>query len=507
MNSNTRLIVNTLAQNIRTIINIVLSLYSTRIVMQALGQSDYGIYMLVAGIVSLLSYLSNTLVITTQRYLSFTQGKGDREELRYIFANSYLLHWILGIALAVCCLGLTEWIFNGLGLNIPSDRLEEAKIVYLLVITSVFFTFIASPFRALLIAHENIVYISLVDLLDGILKLGLVFTLFLVENWRLSLYATIITGVMLFNLIALAAYGKLHYNECVIIPRISLWRDDIQRKIIGFATWTLYGMIAIYVRNQGLAVALNKFIGTLANAAYGIANQVFGSIQFLSQAILNAIAPQIMGEEGAGNRARAIHLSFLASKYCFLIFSMVCIPLVFEMPSILRIWLGDVPEHAVLFTDMMLIASLCDQITIGFGKLNQAIGKIRNYTLITFSIKVLTLPFIIWCLRSTWGIHGAAGCFILFELGSAIIRLPILMTSAGVNATAYAKEVLLRILLPTLGIILTCWSIGQLIPESNFRFLLTGFLSVIIGVLCTYLFAMTQTERQGICRLIMHKKP
>jgi len=173
MNSNTRLIVNTLAQNIRTIINIVLSLYSTRIAMQALGMSDYGIYMLVAGIVSLLSYLSNTLIVTTQRFLSYSAGAGQKAEMRKVFANSYLIHWLMGFSLSLLFAALTSLLFNGHLLNIPPDKMGEAKMVYLFVIVSVLFTFITAPFRALLISHENIVYISIVDVLDGMLKLGL----------------------------------------------------------------------------------------------------------------------------------------------------------------------------------------------------------------------------------------------------------------------------------------------------------------------------------------------
>ena len=177
MNNNTRVIVNTLAQNVRSIINIVLSLYSTRIVMDALGQSDYGVYMLVAGVVSFLGFFTNSLTLTTQRHISYCHGAGRGDEARAYFANSYLLLLVVGLTLAGVLALLTSWIFESGFLKVDAGRLTEAKVVYLLVIGSVVMTLMTSPFRALLIAYENIVYISIFEVLDGFLMLSAVFFL------------------------------------------------------------------------------------------------------------------------------------------------------------------------------------------------------------------------------------------------------------------------------------------------------------------------------------------
>lgn len=504
MNSNTRLIVNTLAQNVRTIINIVLSLYTTRIAMKALGVSDYGIYMLVAGIVSLLSYVSNTLIVTTQRFLSYAAGAADREEARNVFANSYLIHCFLGVALAVIFISLTPWIFGHL-INIPPEKTEEARIAYYLVTATVIITFITSPFRALLISHENIVYISIVDVLDGVLKLGLIFTLFLVDTWRLPLYALLITCVMLFNFIMLAGYSHFHYEECCLIPRLKSWNKAICRKLVGFATWTIYGMACIYTRSQGVAVILNRAFGTLANAAYGIAVQVYGSIQFLSSAIRNAIAPQIIKAEGEGNRPKAIHLTLIASKYSFLLLSLASVPLIAEMPILLRLWLHDVPENAVFFCRMMLIASLCDQATVSLGILNQAIGRIRNYTLVTFTVKVLCLPVGVLCLHLGMGISSIMVACILFEFISAIIRLPFLMRTAGLKLHDFVKGVLFPLTVPTLAMLFSAWTVCALVPPASWRFLLTGLISTAFGLSAIWLFAMAPSEQQHIRSLIIKR--
>ena len=221
MNNKTRIIVNTLVQNARSIINIVLSLYSTRIVMDALGHSDYGIYMLVAGVVPLLNFYTNSLTLTTQRHISFCHGAGKKEEAKAYFANSYLLLLIIGVTLSTILVSLTSIIFEGGFILVEANKMEEAKYVYLLVITSVFMTLMTAPFKALLISYENIVYISIIEIIDGILKLAAVFILYYISEYRLTVYAFIIMSVMLFNLLAFMIYCKGHYPETCILPSFS----------------------------------------------------------------------------------------------------------------------------------------------------------------------------------------------------------------------------------------------------------------------------------------------
>ena len=504
MNSNTRLIVNTLAQNIRTIINIVLSLYSTRIAMQALGMSDYGIYMLVAGIVSLLSYLSNTLIVTTQRFLSYSAGAGQKAEMRKVFANSYLIHWLMGFSLALLFAALTSLLFNGHLLNIPPDKMGEAKMVYLFVIVSVLFTFITAPFRALLISHENIVYISIVDVLDGMLKLGLVCSLLFVEHWRLPLYALIMASVMLFNFVMQSCFCYWKYEECSLVPHIRQFDMAICRKLMNFATWTIYGMACVYTRTQGVSIILNRLIGTIANAAYGVATQVYGSVLFLSQAIQNAFSPQIIKAEGSGDRQRMLHLAELSSKYAFLLLAIVVVPLSFEMPAVLSWWLDSVPPHAVTLCRFILLTSLCDQITIGLGTANQAIGRIRNYSLVVNTIKVLTLPFFWFCLHAGYGLEKAMWVYMGFEAICAMVRLFFLQNTAGLSIRHFVSHVFARVLIPLVAISLVCYLMVTYI-ELPLRFLLTGVATVVTASITIWFFALGDAERQAALRMINRK--
>lgn len=495
-----RIVVNTLAQHTRSVINTCLSLYSTRLVLQALGQSDFGIYSLVAGVVIMLSFLTGAMVVTTQRQLSFYQGKGDAASVKAMFSTSLLLHILFGIVLAAILIALSPFIFNSL-LDIAPDRLPIAEKVYYLAILSLFISFIVAPYKALFIAHEEIYYVSLVDIIDGILKLAFAFFLFYISFDRLLAYAWAIAGIMAFNYIALSLWGVFHFRECVLLPKLRLVGRRYLRELTSFATWTVYSTGCIMARTQGVAILLNRFFGTIVNSSYGIAMQMFNSISFIAMSVINAMSPQIVKAEGTGDRQRMLRLSELLSKYAFLLLSTVTIPLAFEMPQVLHVWLGDVPPHAVSLCRFVIITALCDQITIGLGTANQAIGRIRNYTLTVSSIKVLTLPAFWLCLYLGFPIETAMWTYLGFEIVCALVRLPFLKYTAGLSIRHFANHVFLRVAIPLAALSLACFAMITYV-QMPLRFLLTGFVSVLVAGVTIWFFALEQEERASMLRII-----
>lgn len=499
-----RIVVNTLAQHIRAIINICLSLYSTRLVLQALGQSDFGIFSLVGGVVAMLAFLTNAMVVTTQRQLSFCHGKGDPSALKSMFSTSLLLHIVIAVVLCLVLLALTPFIFDGF-LDIPTDRIPTGKNVYYMAILAMAITFLTAPYKALFIAREEIVYVSGIEIIDGVLKLAFALCLPFITYDRLMAYAIAIAGIQAFNYLALALWAATHFSESMLLPRLRLVSRQNIKELTGFATWTIYSMGCIIVRAQGLAVILNRFFGTIVNSAYGIANQVFSSISFIALAVVNAMSPQIVKAEGCGDRQRMLRLSELASKYAFLLLSMVTIPLVFEMPAVLSFWLGDVPPHAVTLCRFIMITALCDQITIGLGVANQAIGRIRNYSLTVNTIKVLTLPAFWLCLYLGCNIAEAMWAYLGFEVLCALIRLPFLKVTAGLSIRHFIKHVFVRVSIPLVITSLVCYLMVTYI-HMPFRFLLTGIVAVVVSGATIWLCALEHSERQTALQIIKRKK-
>ena len=493
MTPSQRILVNTAAQYTRTIINVCLSLYSTRLILLALGQSDFGIYSVVAGVVTMLSFMTNALISTTQRYLSFNHGKGDTDIVYRVFGNSMLLHLFIGLGLLIVLGALAYPVVYSV-LHIEPTRLTAAMSVYVAAVIMLLLTFLTAPFRALFIARENIVYISVIDVIDGVLRLLIaIFLTFIVSYDKLISYAVLMTGISVFNLLAFAIYALRHFEECHI-PRWHELDRHYLKDLSSFAGWTIYSTGCILARTQGLAIILNRFFGSVINAAYGIAQQVTGAVQFVAQSVMNAMSPQIMKAEGAGDRNRMLSLAESSSKYATILMAIAAIPLVFEMPDVLRVWLKEVPDDAVMFCRFVLVASVCDQLTIGLGTANQAIGQIREYSLVINTIKVLTLPAAWLGLYLGLPAVCTMWCYVGFEVTCALARLVFLKMTAGLSISQFVKNVFGRTLIPIGVMIVASYACIRWI-ELPYRFLLTIMVSTVVGSIAIWFVGLTNHER------------
>lgn len=486
-----RAIVNTAAQHIRSILNVCLSLYSTRLVLVALGEESFGTYSLVAGVVVMLGFFTNAMVVTTQRYLSFYYGKEQQDRIKAFFSNSLFLHIVIGIvamALLVCLTPLVSTF------NIAPEQMSAAKKVYLLMTLSLFFSFLAAPYRALFIARENIVYISIIDVLDGVLKLLLAIVLLRVNGDRLVVYACMMVSIMAFNYLAFALYAHAKFEEGLLIPRWKSIDGRILKEMGGFAGWTIYSMGCVIGRTQGTHVILNNFFGTIINSAYGLSQQVFNAVQFVASAVVHAMSPQVVKAEGANDRQRMLALAATTSKFAYLLLAIIAIPIVFEMPNILKVWLKEVPEHCDTFCRIILIASLLDQTTIGLNIANQATGRIRNYSLVINTMKLSTLFFIWVTLYKGYSVMLAMLWFAIIELTCALIRLPFLKITAGLSVRDFLNRVFLRIIPPTAVLCLVSWLMTTQ-TDFPFRFLLTLAVAIASGVAAVWTTSLTCEEK------------
>lgn len=274
---------------------------------------------------------------------------------------------------------------------------------------------------------------------------------------------------------------------------------------MSFAGWTIYSMGCIIGRTQGMAIVLNRFFGTIINTSYGIASQISGAVQFIAQAVLNAMSPQIIKSEGAKEHSRMLTLSEMTSKYACLMLSVAVIPIIFEMPSILEIWLKEVPDNTVMFCQFILIASIADQTTIGLGIANQAIGKIKVYSLTINTLKIITLPLAWICLKLGLPAISTMWCYLGMEIICAAARLPFLKYTAGLSICHYINNVFIRILPPLAALLVTGWGITTA-TTFPLRFLVTIALSVAVGAAVIWRFSLTDRERTVALDIIKRKK-
>ncbi|MBR6275754.1 MAG: lipopolysaccharide biosynthesis protein [Prevotella sp.] len=495
-----RIIVNTGAQYTKAISNTCLSLYSTRLILEALQVTDFGIYALVGGVVAMLGFITNALVITTQRYVSYYNGKGDYEYVRKIFSNSLLLHILFGIAIACILLLLKGWLFSSV-LNIVPERIDTARSVYLVTVLMLFITILTAPFKALFIAHENIVFVSVVDICDGIIKLFIAIGLAYVSADRLLVYAFLMAGIQLLNLLVFSLYARFKYEEC----HLRVHRRDVDRQamsqLTGFAGWTTYGTGAVVARTHGITVIINHFYGTTANAAYGIAAQVTNAVIFVSSSIINAMNPQIMKAEGMGDRQKMLHLAGQESKYSVMLLALVSIPIMMEMPSILSVWLPQVPPHTVMFSRFAIAICLIDQFTIGLNAANQAQGHIGPYTLIMYTPKLLNLPFAWFLLSYDYSLEAVMWSIFIVEFVTAVLRLPYLKRTAGLRIRQFMRHAVLPVVPIIVMSIAACWCCDRLF-HFPFSFLITFAVAILAGMVTAWAVTLTTSERAYIVRLI-----
>ncbi len=503
MKSSQRVFVNTIAQYVRTVIVMLLTLYIVRVVLATLGQSDYGIYTVVAGCVAMLGFLTNSLIRTTQRFVSFYQGKKDVAMLKDVFNNCLVVHLLIGFFVVILLEALSPFFFNGF-LNIPLDRLEAASVVYHFVIALLFVTITTSPFRALLISHENIIYISFIDVLDIVLKVVLVLFMRHITFDKLIFYGVIMLGVQLFNFLALSLYCYKKYEEC-ILPQLGRLRFEFVKEMGMFAGWQVYGTACTIGRDQGLSIVLNKAFDTIVNAGLGIGVQISGAASTLATAITNAMSPQIVKAEGAGERGRTIWLSNVLSKMVFFLVSILGIPLIFELPDILDVWLGDYPESAVLFGRMYIIALMADSLTIGLTHINNAIGNIGKYILIMNTPKLLSILFVVVMLKLNSPLLYVCYLYVGIELICTFVRVPLIKEQAGLSVSDFLSTVILMEIIPIASCAMFC-SLMILFFDFRYRFIVTFVISAFIYSVFMYLFGFTKREKNIINTLLKEVK-
>ena len=490
--ASTRVVMNTGILYAKMLITMGITLYSTRLVLNALGASDYGIFNLIAGVIAMLSFLNAAMTVSTQRYLNFHQGTGNFEMQKKIFTNSWVLHIGIGLVVVVLLLALAPFLFDGF-LNIPADRIPTAKMLYYFMSISVFFTIISVPFTASLNAHENMLWIAIVNIIESVFKLAIALSLaWFIQSERLIVYGILMAILSLISLSLYAVYCLRKYSECSVrnyqIDKLLI------KEIGGFVGWNLLGSFSNVGRTQGLAIVLNVFFGTVINAAYGIANQVAGQLNFFSQTMLRALNPQIMKSEGMNDRQRMLRLSMMASKFGFFLLAFIAIPCIFEMPTILKLWLKNVPDNTVVFCNLILIGTLIMQLTVGIPSMMQSVGKIKFYTLAVGGMMFLNLPIAIAFLMIGLPAYSVLISFIFTESIIVFLRLFFAKKIADLSIKEYVYRVFIKELLPIITSIITCWIIIHFL-NFNFRFLFTISVSVLVFAISIYFTGLCADEK------------
>lgn len=492
MYSNSRIAKNTIFLYLRMLLSLVVSLYTSRVVLQVLGTQDYGLYSVVGGIVIMFGFLNSSMSGATSRFLTYEIGRSDEERLKDTFSSAMEVHLAIALMIFVVAETVGLWLL-AYKLNIPEGRMGAAHVVYQTSVLSMMVGVTQVPYNASIIAHEKMDVYAYVEMLNILLKLVIVYVLLIGNLDKLILYAFLILGVSVFIAVIYRVYCIRKFKECHFH---AVWRPKVIKPLLTFSGWDLYGNMSGTVQQQGINMIVNHFLGVIVNAACGIATVVNGAVLGFANNIVMAFRPQVIQSYAQGNIPLMSKLMTNASKYCLLLFLMISLPLIAEMPYVLHLWLTDVPDKTVQICRIVLLTNIPGLINsiiiIGI----HATGKIKKLSFIGGSLYLFTLLPAYFILHFGSTLENVYWCIflvmvIMFFSNGAILKHNI----PEFPLSSFFIETFKNSIFITIAACFVFYFISKKCPSGFFQLGLSVCLSVLMFGSYTYLFVIEKEIR------------
>lgn len=497
MSTSSRIAINTTIQYIKIIINVLIGLWSVRIILSALGAEDYGIYDVVGGVIGLLGFIQASLSQTSIRFLSLSIGSNNTEESRNTFNNCFWLHAVVAMCLCLILLVVGRFLLDSF-LTIPSSRVYAASVVYYCMIVTLFIQIISTPFQALLISHERFVYVALVSIMDAALKLIIAFVILHFNGDKLVLYGVLMMMITLLNTIIYISLCSAKYRTSLYISKFSA--KGI-KSVYTFAGWTLLDVLGTVMTRQGYAVMLNKFFGPIVNAAFALARQLEGLIYTISASVIDTMKPQIMISYGVGDEKRMLRLSLTAGKMGFSMMAIIAIPLIFLMPEVLGLWLVEIPAYSVEFARLLIVACMIEQQTRGLVYATQAIGNIKWFSIVVSLCRFMALPISCVCIYCGYSAVSAIIIFVICETIGSASRVIMISKISSLNIKDFMQSNIVG-LLPALCLSITLGLVCTMYLTGFVRMALTVVSTILGYISFFYLFGLTKDEKGIVLSIV-----
>lgn len=388
VNNNKRIAKNAVALYIRMFITMLVGLYTSRVILQALGVEDYGIYNVVGGFVSMFSLISGSLQGSVNRFLTFELGTGNKDKLQTIFSTSCFVMMGLSLLVVIATETIGVWyLYNKM--VIPVERLNAAFWVFQLSVLSFVISIINTPYSSSIISHERMDVYAYMSILEVTFKLLICYAVMISPYDKLICYAFLMFGVGVLNQMIYVFFCRRNFAEC----RLTLVFDRaLFKNMFGYAGWNFIGSSAAIFRTQGASLLLNAFGGPIVNAANGVANSISGVVHMFVSNFTQAFNPQITKRYANGEYASLMNLLIYGSKYSYYLMFLLALPVLFNTHFILQLWLGIVPDYSVEFTRWILFFLLSESISRPIITAKNATGRIRNYQIVVGGVLLLMLP-------------------------------------------------------------------------------------------------------------------
>ena len=501
---------NALALTFRMILVTLVGLYTSRVILEALGVDDYGIYGVIGGVVGLAGFLNSSMGGATSRFITFELGKGNFDNLKSVFSTSLVIHLLLALLVLVLAETIGLWFVN-CKMNFPADRMFAVNVLYQFTILTMIVNFTQVPYTAAIIAHEKMSIYAYIEIINVCLKLGMLYIVILFKTDKLILYAALVFCVSTSIALIYRFYCIRKFPETKVRLK---WEKDIMRKMIAFSGFDLYGNMCGAVNYQGLPLILNIFFGVVANAGCTIANSVVVAVKNLTSSISQAFKPQIVKQYAQENIGEMASLMLKANQFTLLAFAAVGIPVFFATPQLLNIWLGQTPLYAVDFLRLVLIATFIEVIMLVNNAGIHATGNVKYISFISGTVYLLgpVLSYILYKVSpfpATLIYYINIGVMtVIAILGWVFLKIqisgfPIRKYSAGILrilasiGIAVTLIVLLRVVYPEEDATGSLW-------KQLYQIVKVTLISLFFLMACAYLIGFNMQERiafTSFCKL------
>lgn len=492
--NNKRIAKNTLLLYFRMFVMLGISLYTSRVVLKTLGVEDYGIYNVVGGLVSMFGLINGSMTSATQRYITIALGEGNSDRLKKVFSISIQIHIIIAIITFILIESVGLWfLYNKM--IIPNGRLQAAFWVLQFSAITFIISIISVPFNADIIAHEQMSAFAYISIVEASLKLGIVFLLMIVKFDKLVIYALLLALVQISICLIYCGYCHKRFPE----SHFQMYKDtELMKEMMSFAGWNLFGGLSSIAFGQGLSMLLNVFWGPVVNAARGLAQQVQGAIQMFITNFQMAVNPQIVKNYAQANYVDMHLLMERSSRFSFFLMLMLSLPVLLETPFILKLWLGEVPEHTVVFLRWIIATSLIYTIINPILTANNATGKVRAYYIVCGCMMISILPISYIVLKLGAPAYSVFIVHFCIELLTQAVRLVMVRDRLKLSIRKYLKNVYLPILVVTILSIVLPIFLWLKLPSSTIRFICVLLVSVLSVAITSFSIGMTTNERKFV---------
>lgn len=496
-NNNLRIAKNTVFLAIRMVIVVCITLYTSRVILSVLGVTDYGIYNVVAGFVSMFAFLNNAMTTGVQRFYNYELGKNGLDGAHNVFNTSIWTQLVLGILIVLITESVGLWYINN-KMVIPSERFGPALWIFHFSVCSLFINIMSVPFMAAIMSHERMGMYAYISIFDAIAKLIIALCLPLFSIDRLISYGFFLLLVTVLIFSVNACYAWYNFSE-VRIRRV--FHKELFRDLLAFSGWNVFGKFAIVMKGQGLNMILNLFFGPVVNAARGVAYQVNSALNGFVSTVTIAVKPQMTQSYAQGNIDRTFNLMFSISKLCYLVLLILAVPLCLELDYVLHLWLGEnIPEYTGIFIILIVMSTFVNNLNAPVSFVVHATGKMKRYQIITSSIELLMIPasFIILKLGAQpWIVFVVEFVFVVIGQIASVIILNGLISFSIRN---YLTEVVLPLVFPTVISCLVGFCFRSLFHEGFLRLIGVIGVTFVTTVLISYFCVLTRIEKE-----ILHK--